>query len=267
MSNTIHDWTGAYAAHSLDEADRAEFEAHLADCAPCREEVASVQEALALLDTADAGTDLPEVPAGLGGAVMEQVAQTPQERAPEHLAVRRSETGGAGAAQTAASTRPAGRGGDSRRPAGRAGSSRPRRGSRLLLAAAAVLAVAAVGVGAVLSIATPRGEMVALANEVREAPDAVTVSLGVGDAQLVYSNEVGAFAATGTAPELDAGLAYQLWVVREDGTIGAGPTFEDGNFTAAHRQQLDGVSAIAVSVEPEGGSEQPTTDPIAAAEL
>lgn len=264
MSNTIHDWTGAYAAHSLDGAERAEFEAHLRDCAQCREEVALFEETLAHLGSADADA-MPDVPAHLGASIMDQIAHTPQESTPPHLVERGT------AGDTTVGTRPAGRS-DARgpghtRPGATPSHRRGRRGSRMLLAAAAVLAVAAVGVSAVLSIGGPRSEVVALANEVREAPDAVTVPLGVGDAELVYSAELGAFAASGDAPALDEGLAYQLWLVNADGTIGAGPTFADGSFTAAERQSLDGVNAIAVSVEPVGGSAQPTTDPIAAAEL
>ena len=45
----VHDLTAAYALHALDERERAEFEAHLAHCEPCREELAQLTEAAAAL--------------------------------------------------------------------------------------------------------------------------------------------------------------------------------------------------------------------------
>ena len=56
-------------------------------------------------------------------------------------------------------------------------------------------------------------------------------------------------------------------MVNADGTIDPGPTFQAGDFETAVIEDLSGVNAIAVSVEPAGGSEQPTTDPIATVEL
>jgi hypothetical protein len=45
----MHALSGAYAIDALDDVERARFERHLADCAECREEVASLREAAALL--------------------------------------------------------------------------------------------------------------------------------------------------------------------------------------------------------------------------
>jgi anti-sigma factor RsiW len=42
-------WDGAYVLGALSPADRAEFEAHLADCAACREAVAELSPAVSLL--------------------------------------------------------------------------------------------------------------------------------------------------------------------------------------------------------------------------
>ena len=41
-SDDIHALSGAYAVDALDDVERAEFERHLASCAACREEVASL---------------------------------------------------------------------------------------------------------------------------------------------------------------------------------------------------------------------------------
>jgi hypothetical protein len=45
----IHALSGAYAVDALDDIERAQFERHLAECAECRAEVASLREAAALL--------------------------------------------------------------------------------------------------------------------------------------------------------------------------------------------------------------------------
>ncbi len=262
MNSAIHDWTGAYAAHSLSDTEREEFEAHLRECAPCRAEVASFEEVLAQLSDADFEADAeagtaPQVPAGLQASVMAEIARTPQEAAPHASATVDGVGSGSVEASTVSSLS------DARERHAR----KPRLGARMLVAAAAVFAVAAVGVGTFLGWGGPTDPMELLAQEVQTAEDAVTVDLGVGQTQVVYSRTAGGFAAVGDAPELEAGHEYQLWIVNADGTINAGPTFEPGLFTAAAAQDLDGVAAIAVSVEPTGGSVQPTTDPIAIVEL
>ena len=45
----IHALSGAYAVDALDDLERAGFERHLAGCAACRAEVASLREATAAM--------------------------------------------------------------------------------------------------------------------------------------------------------------------------------------------------------------------------
>ena len=45
----IHALSGAYAVDAVDDVERARFERHLADCDACRQEVAELREAAALL--------------------------------------------------------------------------------------------------------------------------------------------------------------------------------------------------------------------------
>ncbi|MFC6343639.1 zf-HC2 domain-containing protein, partial [Nocardioides hankookensis] len=47
--NDIHALVGAYAVDAVDDLERAAFERHLAECADCRDEVASLREAAGLL--------------------------------------------------------------------------------------------------------------------------------------------------------------------------------------------------------------------------
>jgi anti-sigma factor RsiW len=58
----VHDLTAAYALHALDERERAEYEAHLAQCERCREELAQLTEAAAALAWA---VEAPAPPPGL----------------------------------------------------------------------------------------------------------------------------------------------------------------------------------------------------------
>ena len=57
----VHALSGAYAIDALDDLERAQFEQHLADCADCRAEVASLQEAGALIGETTAVTPPPQL--------------------------------------------------------------------------------------------------------------------------------------------------------------------------------------------------------------
>ena len=57
----VHALSGAYAIDALDDLERAQFERHLADCADCRAEVASLQEASALVGETSAMTPPPQL--------------------------------------------------------------------------------------------------------------------------------------------------------------------------------------------------------------
>jgi anti-sigma factor RsiW len=48
-TQALHDLTAAYALDALDEAERREYEAHLARCEQCRDELASLSEAASSL--------------------------------------------------------------------------------------------------------------------------------------------------------------------------------------------------------------------------
>lgn len=81
-------------------------------------------------------------------------------------------------------------------------------------------------------------------------------------ARLVPTADGSMLIATGLeAPPDDH--TYQLWFIRggkpvSGGTFGAG----DGVVVLQTPDRLDGIDAAAVTVEPEGGSRAPTTDPV-----
>jgi len=80
-----------------------------------------------------------------------------------------------------------------------------------------------------------------------------------------------AFPASGTGyvvmtdvPAAPSGMTYQAWFIADGKPSSAGtmaPT-SDGNVVAAGVTPTPGASVVAVTLEPEGGSDQPTSDPI-----
>ena len=65
----IHELSAAYALDALDEDDHRRFEQHLADCADCRDDVASFQEASAALAY---DVDVPAPPPALRERILER---------------------------------------------------------------------------------------------------------------------------------------------------------------------------------------------------
>ncbi len=62
---------------------------------------------------------------------------------------------------------------------------------------------------------------------------------------------------------------YQVWAIGDDATIGIGlfNTSESGDASAAIQFDLSEAAIVAITVEPAGGSQQPTTEPVLEAEL
>jgi anti-sigma-K factor RskA len=82
---------------------------------------------------------------------------------------------------------------------------------------------------------------------------------------VVFSEQLGmaVFVAAGlSAPP--AGKTYQLWFVRADGARPAGLFQPDANGQATQvlEGDLAGAEAMAFTVEPAGGSAQPTSKPL-----
>jgi anti-sigma-K factor RskA len=92
--------------------------------------------------------------------------------------------------------------------------------------------------------------------------EARTMSGAGAEAAVVPTDDGSVFVARGleAAPE---GRTYQLWFIDEGGPESGG-TFEveDGFATLASDRSLEGVVAVAVTLEPAGGSRRPTTTPL-----
>lgn len=228
-AHEIHGLSGAYAVDALDPEERARFEAHLAVCADCRAEVAGLQEAAALLGDLSAATP----PPALRDRVLADISKVrPLPPPVVDLTARR----------------------------------RPRWVNAV---AAAAAAAAFFGGGAAVWQVTHdnTSELGNPADSVIQAADAqhVTVDLGGGTSATVYRSVSLGQAAIVTrnmdrAPE---GRVYQLWLQKGDRMVPAGLMHGDERGALLLDGDVAGASGAGITVEPEGGSTEPTSAPVA----
>ncbi|MES4909401.1 MULTISPECIES: anti-sigma factor [unclassified Streptomyces] len=259
-----HGLAGAYALDALEPKERRRYERHLARCPGCAQEVRDLAQGAVRLARAVATP----APPRMRQRVLAAARATPQE-AP-------SAADGGYAAPPARAAH-AGRSG----PGGRRarGGGRPRRlvfGLRLAGAVAALSVIAAAVLGVELvrtrdQLDQERGATRAV-EQVLSAPDAHGVS--GRDAQgrginAVTSRRLGAAVVTVFGlPAPPGGRTYQLWMIdappggaatpRSAGLLkggGEGTSVVTGGF-GAHTERL------AVTLEPDGGSTRPTTNPL-----
>ncbi|MET9257594.1 anti-sigma factor [Streptomyces sp. NPDC003717] len=245
-----HDQVGAYVLHALPAAERSAFENHLAGCAACRQEADASASLLARL----AGTPLPEegapvtAPQRVRARVLDQAALIARERA--------------GPARVTA----------------------PRRARRRAPALALAATVAAAALGGVAawqrSEATDARQQAARTEgAAREAADRLTSVLTASDAAVhtarlpdgasvgivVAASENRAAFTAQSLPALSGGRVYELWYAA--GTEQLRPAgLVSGRGGAAIRLMegwIGDAVAVGISVEPAGGSQQPTTQPLA----
>lgn len=93
---------------------------------------------------------------------------------------------------------------------------------------------------------------------------------GVASGRIVYIQEEGVALLTveGLAP-LPAEKTYQVWAISDGGATGIGlfNASANGEATAVMEVDLSGVEVVAITIEPAGGSPQPTTEPVLKAEI
>lgn len=278
----LHTLTGAYAVDALPEEERELFEAHLAVCGACEQEVRELQATAARLGAISvAGPS-----AGLRGRVLAEIDGVRQER-PESAADAPVE---APVDQLAA-----------RRVV-------PRWVANGLGIAAALLVVAVGGLAVVVTSLQEQVadlEVVASAAEqssaelgmlterladlerqtadapvltssaltdVLAAPDAVTVSVTHDDVlgRVVASPTRGeaVFIAEGWEPAPHE-HTYVLWLITPDGAAPAGlfDPDDDGRATRVMTGDVAQATAVGITVEPEGGSPVPSDEPMMVLQL
>jgi anti-sigma-K factor RskA len=237
-----HTLAGAYALDAIDDdLDRRRFEDHLSTCEECAQEVSGFAETVARLGEAVAAPP----PPGMRAAVMAEIGRVRQlppavDSAPDRGRLTRT---------------------------GRA---------RWWPRAAAGLA--AVGVAATVVVATVAVRTQDELERVRAgdrqvvavlaAPDARTVSTTAGrdttgTAVVSRSQDRLVFVSSGL-DALPSSRTYQLWRIAPEGIRSAGLLRPDssGQVAPVIVDTGGGVEQLGVTIEPAGGSEQPTTQPM-----
>ncbi len=231
MTIDLHHLIAPYALDALEADERSRFEAHLAQCDHCRVELVGFVSTAALLGEAEARTP----PPGLRERVVTLAASTQQEHPVVTALAQRSRI---------------------RRVAPRIG-----------LAAAAAAAVLSIG-GFVVEheraddLSADRSRLIAL----MAAPD-TTASLspaaGGGEVRVVSSASRNAAVVVGSSLDrLDDDQIYQVWHMEDGKPTSVGLLGRGSGML--YIPSIEGAEAYAITVEPAGGSSQPTSDPIAA---
>lgn len=226
----IHTFTGAYAVDALSANERESFERHLVDCEPCTIESRSLQAAAAALAALVAA---PVSPA-LRSRVLDETSRASQvpARTPRDRFVHTHWES-----------------------------------SRLWMAVAATLTLIATGLGVLAVNADRRAdEAERQVAEIAATPGEVDIvsratRLG-GTATLVTTGDETLFAAQGL-PLPDINRAYQLWVISPAGATESVAVLQPdplGRLEHDVRTLAPGES-VALTIEPAGGSERPTTMP------
>ncbi len=218
----------AYVLGALSPDELAEVADHIASCATCLEEA---RVHLQVTDELALTVDPVPLPAGFVDGVLALAqrrdpapTETPESAGAQVLPFRRRALGGA-------------------------------------LAAAAAVVIGVLGAG----FLDARSDL----QRSRQVITTLTAASGLdlsgaggSEGQMVPSGDEALFVAAGL-PEPPAGHTYQLWALQDArprslGTFGV----EEGQAVVRIDDPVEGVDAMAVTVEPEGGSAQPSTDPV-----
>ncbi|MCS5714746.1 anti-sigma factor [Herbiconiux sp. CPCC 205716] len=277
--------TGAYALDALSAAETAEFEQAVRTSASLREETDELRETAALIGLSVTPVEpSPE----LKRELMAKLLLTPQLPAlPTRTAEAETVADARAALPDITPAAPSDEGlptavGQAApveaRPAGGAENrARLRWFARPTTLVAAVAAAAALFVGggfvgsalvngtSTSDVAdSSAGELarITAASDVQRASVPVA---GGGNATVVWSNELGRSAVLAEGlPELPEGKVYEAWYIDSKGPVAAGTFSAASAGTSWHVLEgtMSAGDVVGVTVEPAGGSQQPTTEPI-----
>ncbi len=232
MSTELHTLSGAYALNALSAEEASQFRRHLEACPACRQEVHELQQAAAAMGASEAAPPPPYLKERVLGAA-DRTPQLP--------------------------------------PVSSAGNviRMPRHwwGAPLLVAAAAVVLIIAGVVGISQLLDNGSSEQQSLLAEgvvkVFRADDANTATMETkngGTISVATSPKLGEMAVdTEGLPPLDKQHVYQLWAIHQ-GSVASVGVLEPQKGASMAMPEPD--TEVAITVEPVGGSQQPTTDPI-----
>ena len=247
----LHGLTGAYALDALTDPERDSFERHLHRCHTCANEVRGFRETATRLAVAVSATP----PPGLRERVLAsaattrqlppEVARTPPAR---HRPGRTARTDTAG------------------RPGGTAWFTR------------VTTALAAAGVAAAVALGLTQSSTQHQLDQARTQNQAVAAVLAAPDARLTAGRTSAGgvatvvtsqsrhemVASTSGLPALAGGKIYELWFIAPGNVRPAGllPAPEAGQTAPLIASGLAAGDQVALTVEPAGGTRQPTTKPI-----
>ena len=225
----IHHLAAAYALDAVTDGERQVFEAHYPNCEICSREVAEFRETAANLASGAGAAPPPD----LRQQIMTAVAQSQQVPVivPDKVIDLAD-----------------------RRPRTNWGS--------MLIGAAAAAVIAVIGTVAALRSDTGSHEM----SELLAAPDAVVTTLDGegGTIRVVWSADRSRLGIVGAGLD-DPGPArtYELWLVLGAGEVSPAGLFEPddtgGVETIVSIDDPSDITGFGVTIEPDGGSPQPTS--------
>jgi anti-sigma-K factor RskA len=224
-TEALHDLTAAYALDALDPVERREFEAHLARCEQCREELASLSEAATALAYA---IEAPAPPPQLRGRILERA----RAERPNVVPLRPRWAIPAAAAAV------------------------------ISVAAAIALAVWVTSLSQRIGdLQSQRDRQDRLA-AVLASPGAQH-HLFAGDNQLVVSPNGEAALVFRRLPPARPGRTYEAWIARQGALKPAG-TFDAGDDVTAVplAKPVPKGATVMVTQEKSGGTDRPTQQPI-----
>lgn len=243
-----------YSLDALSSDETRQVEAQLAASAESRALLDALRQDLVALSD---GLEV-DPPPQLRDRVLAAVRTTPQDSppftAPSSASTPRSGTTDLDAARH-------------RRQSARGAAASRRQGWLIGLVAAAAVAVGAV------AVTTQWGDQpeVPLADQVLEADDAVSWSDSAegADYTVVYSASMDrTVLVVENAPEVPSDRAIQAWLVPADGNpVSAGLLPDGDSVELVLEGDLNRAAAVAFTIEPQGGSTAPTTEPFLAIPL
>ncbi|RMH70601.1 MAG: hypothetical protein D6683_15125 [Actinomyces sp.] len=230
MTGDLHHLAAAYALDAVTDEERRAFEAHYPTCEVCSADIAAHREVAARL----AGVVAVTPPPSLRASVLVRIGEVRQL---SPIA------------------------GESADPSEVVGPVWWRRHRRALAAVGAAAAAIVFFVSVmVVRPSTPPYD------GVLEARDAVVTTLDGGERgtlQVIWSADRDQVAVVGNdLPPVGNGFVYELWFLRNEGVAPAGLFAPDSDGMVRVVLDVDDIDGVgwAVTIEPEGGSDQPTSD-------
>jgi anti-sigma factor RsiW len=230
----VHELTAAYALDALDPEERETYEAHLAQCANCREELATFGETATALAF---GVTSPAPPARLRGQILAAAAAERENVVP--LPMRRPWLVRATAAAAG-----------------------------IAACAAIGLGVWASTLSHSLDRARATSASAEMAAQVLADPSSQKIALKGGSGMLAVDSSGRGVLVVHRLPAAPAGRTYEAWVIPPGGTPQKAGLFSSkGSMTMVPlAENVPKGSVVAATVERSGGADKPTQTPVFSAQ-